>query len=89
MDVAHLDQLLEIVGDVRAEIVAARPQFAGRQLGFADVEQKQRLDAVDVGAAGAVEFVLDHVEQPPMQTLDQRQRLQIKRLEVSPAVPAR
>ena len=47
---------------------------------FADVEEKQRLHAVDVGATRAVELVLDDVEQPPMQTLDQRQRLHIERL---------
>jgi len=47
----HLDELLEIVRDVRAEIVAARAQLARGQLLVADVEQQQRLDGVDVGAA--------------------------------------
>jgi hypothetical protein len=62
MDIAHLDKLLEIVGDVRAEIVAAGPQFARGQLRVADVEQKQRLNAVYVRTTGAIEFVLDDVE---------------------------
>ena len=48
VDEAEVDQLLQIVGDVRAEIVAARAQFAGGQLRIADVEQQQRLDGVDV-----------------------------------------
>ena len=76
---AHLDQLLEIVGDVGAEIVAARAQFAGGQLLVADIVQQQRLHRIDVGAAAAVEFVLDDVEQSPVQTLDQGQRLEIVR----------
>src|SRR6266705_3396545 len=46
----------------------------------ADVEQQQRLDRVDVGATATVEFVLDDVEQPPMQSLDQGQGLEIERL---------
>ncbi len=73
----HLDQLLEIVGDVGAEIVAARAQLAGSQLLVADIVQEQRLHRIDVGAPAAVEFVLDDVEQTPVQTLDQGQRLQI------------
>ena len=36
----HLDQLLEIVGDVGAEIVAARAQLAGGQLLVADIVQQ-------------------------------------------------
>ena len=48
---AHLDELLQIVGDVGAKIVAARAQLARGQLLVADVEEQQRLDGVDVGAA--------------------------------------
>src|SRR3990167_7045793 len=81
MQIAHLDELLQIVGNVRAEIIAARAQLAGRQLAAVDVEQQERLHAVDVRAVAAVEFVLDHVEQPAMQPLDQRKRLEIKRLQ--------
>jgi hypothetical protein len=43
-EVAHLDKLLEIVGDVGAEIVALGAQLAGGELAVADVEQQQRLD---------------------------------------------
>src|SRR5690242_3333599 len=71
---AHLDELLQIVGDVRAEVIAARAQLTRGQLLVADVEQQQRLHGVDVGAAPAVEFVLDDVKQAAMQPLDQRQR---------------
>src|ERR1700760_2217525 len=77
---AELDQLLEIVGDVGAEIVAARAQLARGQLLVADVIEQERLHRVDVGTATAIELVLDDVEQAAMQPLHQRQGFQIKRL---------
>src|SRR5262249_17838867 len=40
---AHLDELLKIVGDVGAVIVAARTQLAGGQLLLSDVVQQQSL----------------------------------------------
>ena len=61
-DEAEVDQLLQIVGHVRAEIVAARAQFAGGQLRIADVEQQQRLDGIDVAAAVAVELILEALQ---------------------------
>src|SRR5262245_3989103 len=63
VDEAALDELLQIVRHVRTKIVAARAQLAGGQLLFADVEQKQGLDAVHVRLIDALEFVLDDVEQ--------------------------
>ena len=75
----HLHQLLEIVGDVGAEIVAARAQLTRGQLLVADIVEQQRLHRIDVGAAAAVEFILDHVEQPAMQPLHQGQSLMIER----------
>src|SRR6201999_2700398 len=47
-DVAGLDQLLEVVRDVRPQIVTAGAQLAGGHFGVADVEHQQRLDGVDV-----------------------------------------
>src|SRR5579862_866495 len=76
---AHLDEFLEIVGDVGAEIVAPRAQFAGGEFLVADIVQQQRLHRIDVGAAAAVEFVLDDVEETPVQALDESKRLQIVR----------
>ena len=75
----HLDELLEIVGHVRAEIVAARAQLAGGEFLVADIVEKQSLNRIDVGAAASVEFVLDDVEQTTVQALDQGERLQIMR----------
>src|SRR6201993_5288752 len=47
----ELDELLQIVEDVGAEIVAARAQLARGQLLVADVVEQERLHRVDVGAA--------------------------------------
>src|SRR6202041_2906648 len=77
---AEFDQLLQIVGDVGAEIVAARAQFARGQFLVADVIEQQRLNRIDVGAAAAIELVLDNVEQAAMQPLHQSQRFEIERL---------
>src|SRR3984957_7636848 len=79
---AHLDELLQIVGDIGAEIVAARTQLAGGELLVADIVQQQRLHRIDIGATAAVELVLDNVEQSTVETLDQGQRLEIVRPDV-------
>src|SRR5690606_17546676 len=47
-DVAALNELLEIVGNVRAEIVPARTQLTGSQLCVTNVEHQQRLYGVDI-----------------------------------------
>src|ERR1700681_4650722 len=77
---AEFNQLLQIVGDVGAEVITARPQFARGQFLVADVIEQQRLHRIDVGPAAAIEFVLDDVEQAAMQPLHQSQRLEIERL---------
>src|SRR5271168_2481170 len=48
---AEFDQLLQIIGDVGAEIVAARAQFARGQLLVADVIEQQRLHRIDIRTA--------------------------------------
>src|SRR5579871_4570827 len=82
MQIAHLHELLEVVGDVGAEIVAARAQLAGGQLRVADIEQQQRLHAVDVRPSPAVEFVLDHIKEPAVQALDESQGFKIRRFQL-------
>src|ERR1700719_2067666 len=77
---AEFDQLLQIVGDVGAEVVTARAQFARGQFLVADIIEQQRLHRIDVGAAAAIELILDDVEQAAMQPLHQGQRFEIKRL---------
>src|ERR1700733_133060 len=77
---AEFDQLLQIIGDVGAEIVAARAQFARGQLLVADVIEQQRLYRIDIGTAATIEFILDDIEQAAMQPLNQRQSFEIERL---------
>jgi hypothetical protein len=75
--VAHFDELLEIVADIGALVVASGLQLPRRDLVIADIEQQKRLHRVDVEHADPFEFVLDHVEQQAMQTLHHRQRVEI------------
>src|SRR6202140_1200167 len=56
---AEFDQLLQIVGDVGAEVVTARAQFARGQFLVANVVEQERLHRIDVGAAPAIELILD------------------------------
>src|SRR6516164_4502476 len=77
---AEFDQLLQIVGNVGAEVIAARAQLARGQFLVADVVEQERLHGIDIRAAAASELILDDVEQTAMQPLDQRQRFQIERL---------
>src|ERR1700735_587774 len=77
---AEFDQLLQIVGDVGAEIVAARAQFPRGQLLVANIIEQQRLHRIDIGTATTIEFILDDIEQAAMQPLHQRQSFEIERL---------
>src|ERR1700726_2569603 len=77
---AELDELLQIVGDVGAEVIAARAQFARGQLLVANIIEQQSLHRIDIGAAAPIEFILDDIEQAAMQPLHQGQRFQIERL---------
>src|SRR5438105_4210358 len=76
-EIAVLDHLLDVIGDVRPEIAAAQGQFADRHLGIADVEQHHALHVVDVVDAEPVEFELDDFEEMPVKALDQRDHLKI------------
>ena len=79
MQIAGFDQFLDIVRDVRTEVIAARTQFAGGQFLVADIIKQQGLHGIDVAAAASVEFVLDHVAKAAMQPLNQPQGLEIGR----------
>src|SRR5450759_80134 len=77
---AEFDQLLQIIGNVGAEVITARAQLARGQFLVADVIEQQGLHRIDVGAAAAIEFILDNVEQPAIQPLHQSQGFDIERL---------
>src|SRR5690606_33317113 len=56
--------------------------LAGRQLALADIVEQKRLHAVELGAALAIELVLDHVQKQAMKPFDQAQGLQILASEI-------
>src|SRR3954465_2619887 len=72
-----LDHLLDIIGNVGAEIAAAQGQLADGHLGVADVEQHHALHVVDVVNAEPVELELHHFEKMAVKPLDQRNHLKI------------
>src|SRR5437773_11660417 len=55
---AELDELLEVIGDVGAEVITARAQFARGQLLVAGVIEQPCLHRIDVGGASAIELLL-------------------------------
>src|SRR5258708_13993212 len=55
---AHLDELLEIVGNIGAEVVAAGTELARGQLLFSGIVHQQCLHGIDIGAAAAIPFLL-------------------------------
>ncbi len=66
-----LDHLLDVIRDVRAEIIPADRKLAHRQLVIADIEQDHRLDVVDVLNIAAVQLDLKHIEKAAVQAFDQ------------------
>ncbi|CVI19864.1 hypothetical protein AGR4A_Cc80201 [Agrobacterium tumefaciens str. B6] len=79
VDETEVDQLLDVIGDVRAEVITTRTKLAGRQFGIADVEQQQGLNGVDVITTLTVELVLDDIEEAAVETFHQVQRLHVER----------
>ena len=77
--IAKFHQLLHIVGDVGAEIVAPRAQFAGCHVVVADIVEEQRLHAVHIIATAAIEFVLDHIQKTAVKTLHEGQSFKVFR----------
>ena len=76
-DVLVLDELLEVVGDVRTQVVATLRQLTNRQSVVADVVEDQRLHVVDVTRTDPFEFEFDDLQELPVQTLDQRHRVEV------------
>src|SRR6266568_6415606 len=76
-EVVVLDHLLDVVGNVRAQITAPQRQLADGHLGVADVEQHQALHVVDVVDAKPFELQLHDFEKMAVKPLDQRNHLEI------------
>src|ERR1041384_7462751 len=75
--IAVFNKLLDVVGDVGAEIAAAVRQLGGRHHGVPDVEQHHTLHVVDVVDAEPVELQLHDVEKLSVKPLDKRDDVQI------------
>src|SRR5215469_13841995 len=75
--IAVFDHLFDVVRDIRAEIAAPQCKLADRHFRFADVEQHHSLDIVDVVDAEPLEFELYDFQEMTMQSLDQRNHLEI------------
>lgn len=71
LEIAHLGELLDVVGDVRALIVASLDEVADGDVLVADVGQQQGLYAVDVADAEPVQFGAQQIEESPVQALNQ------------------
>src|SRR5512132_2410017 len=77
LKVAHFGQLLDVVGTVRALIIATLDEIADGDLLLADIRDEQRLDAVDVANAQAIQFSAEQIEKPAMQPLDQPRQFEV------------
>src|SRR3990170_6792828 len=81
VDESRFDELLQVVGNVGSQVVAAALELPRRQLAVTDVVEKQRLHAVEIELAEAIELVLDDIEKETMEPFDESQALQILRPE--------
>src|SRR6202040_851208 len=71
------DHLLDVVRDVRAEIAAPQCELADRHLRVADIEQHHSLNVVDVVDPEPFELELYDLEKMAVESLDERNHLQI------------
>src|ERR1700731_2855020 len=76
-EIPALNHLLDVVGDVRPEVIAAQRQLTDRDLGVPDVEQHHGLHVVDVVYPEPVELKLDNFQVMPVKPLNQRDDLKI------------
>ena len=81
VNVALLHQFLEIVGHVRALVVAAGFQLPRSQFGVGDIEQQQRLHRIYFLSAVTVKIILDQIKQAPVKALNQGERLHVAALD--------
>src|SRR5208283_2645738 len=75
--ISVLDHLLDIVGDVGAEIATAQHEFADGHLGITDIKQYHPLDVVDVVDPQPIELKLYHLQELPVKAFDQRDHFEI------------
>src|SRR5260370_5988984 len=84
--IAVLDHLLDIVGDVGSQITAAQGELAHRHLRIPDIEQHHCLDVVDVVNAEPLQLQLDDLQELTMKALDERNHFEIRVVHCKPLV---
>ena len=72
--IAMLGHLLDVVGHVRTQIIAAQGQFPDSQLVAADIVENQRLHVVDVANVVTFELGLDHLKKLTVHPFEQDDR---------------
>src|SRR5262249_30819621 len=77
---AELNKLLQVVGDIGAEVVTARTQFPRGQLLVAHIVEQERRRRIGARGAAASKLILDAVEKTAVRTPPQRQCSKIGRL---------
>src|SRR5690606_792086 len=75
--IAQIDQLFEIIADVRTLVITAAFQLTRGHLIFADVEQEQGLNRIDLQYTQALELILDDIKQQSVQAFYQAQIVEI------------
>ena len=71
LQIPHIDQLLDVVRDVRALVITALHQVADDDLFLSDIGEKQGLNRVDVLDRHPVEFGPEHIEKTPVQAFNE------------------
>src|ERR1700731_5123363 len=84
--IAVLDHLLDIVGDIGPEITAAQGELAHRHLRVPNIEQHHCLDVVDVVNAEPLQLQLDDLQELTMKALDQRNHFEVEVVHCKPLV---
>ena len=79
MHVSKFDKLFEIITHVRPLVIAARFELACGDFMLADIEQQKCLDRINLDQSKTLGFVLDHVKEQTVKTLDKRQGVEITR----------
>src|SRR5690606_29219271 len=76
-EIAVLNQLLHVVGDVGPEVVAPLGQLSDGKLALANVEQDEGLHVIEIPDAALVDFGLDDFKTLPVQSLNHSYSLNI------------
>src|SRR5581483_11088916 len=80
LEIAVLDLFPDVVGDVRAQVIAPAGQLADRVFVLADIEEDEALDVVQILDPELLQLVLQYLQELAVQTLGQTNGLEIRLL---------